>query len=83
MNYATNESENRTGWEFEYTAGVLADAAKSKKNYRQSRADWWAGVRITVEAVRPACGCAEGTCESKPNRECRMALEVRANSGAQ
>jgi hypothetical protein len=41
----------------------------------------WAGVRITFEAVRPACGCREGECESKANHECRMSLEVRRNKG--
>lgn len=43
----------------------------------------WSGVRITVEAVRPACGCQEGTCESKPDHECRMTREIRAGDGAQ
>ena len=43
----------------------------------------WAGVRITLEAVRPSCGCRAGECESKADHECRMALEVRrTNSGA-
>lgn len=35
------------------------------------------GVRITLEAVRPPCGCRPGECESKADCECRMALEVR------
>lgn len=43
----------------------------------------WAGVRITLEAVRPACGCRIGECESKADHECRMALEVRAKAGEQ
>lgn len=43
----------------------------------------WAGVRITVEAVRPTCGCQEGTCEGGPDHECRMTREIRAGSGAQ
>lgn len=42
----------------------------------------WVGVRITLEAVRPACGCQEGTCESKADRECRMAAEIRAAGGS-
>ena len=42
----------------------------------------WAGVRVTVEAVRPPCGCQQGTCESKPDHECRMAVEIRAGNGA-
>jgi hypothetical protein len=37
----------------------------------------WAGVRITLEAVRPPCGCRQGECESKPDHECRMSLEIR------
>lgn len=41
------------------------------------------GVRITVEAVQPTCGCQEGTCENKAGHECRMALEIRAKDGAQ
>ncbi len=35
------------------------------------------GVRITIEAVRPACGCRAGECESKADHECRMTLEIR------
>lgn len=34
-------SMNRTDWEFEYTAIMLARAAEAKKAYRQERADWW------------------------------------------
>ena len=43
----------------------------------------WVGVRITVEAVRPPCGCQQGTCESKADHECRMTAEIRAGDGAQ
>ena len=50
---------------------------------RRSDCAGWAGVRITVEAVRPSCGCQTGTCESKADHECRMTVELRANSGAQ
>lgn len=35
------------------------------------------GVRITIEAVRPACGCRPGECETKADHECRMTLEIR------
>lgn len=43
----------------------------------------WAGVRVTVEAVRPSCGCQAGTCEHQAERECRMTREARqAKEGA-
>lgn len=47
--------------------------------YPVSRGDCpgWVGVRITIEAVRPACGCRDGECESKADHECRMTLEIR------
>jgi hypothetical protein len=37
----------------------------------------WAGVRITLEAVRSPCTCRPGECESVPDRRCRMADEVK------
>lgn len=37
----------------------------------------WAGVRISIEAVRQGCECRTGECENNADRECRMALEVR------
>lgn len=43
----------------------------------------WAGVKFTLEAVRAPCGCRQGTCESKADRRCRMADEVKPGSGAQ
>jgi len=43
----------------------------------------WAGVKFTFEAVRAACECQQGTCESKTDRRCRMADEVKPGSGAQ
>lgn len=43
----------------------------------------WAGVKFTLEAVRAPCGCQQGTCESKADRRCRMADEVKPGSGAQ
>ena len=41
LNIIDGKSMNRQNWEFEYTAGVLADAALKKKEYRESRAAWW------------------------------------------
>lgn len=41
MNFDTNTNSNRSNWEFEYMASVLAKAALDKKEYRQSRANWW------------------------------------------
>lgn len=38
----------------------------------------WAGVRITLEAVRSPCGCQLGTCESKADRRCRMTDGIKA-----
>ncbi len=43
----------------------------------------WAGVEFTFEAVRSPCECQQGTCESKADRRCRMADEVKPGSGAQ
>ncbi len=40
-------------------------------------------VKFTLEAVRAPCGCQQGTCESKADRRCRMADEVKPGSGAQ
>lgn len=41
MDFNVNTNSNRKDWEFEYTASVLAQAAKDKKEYRQGRANWW------------------------------------------
>ena len=41
MNFENGKDLNRTCWEFEYKASVLANAAMAKKAYRQQRADWW------------------------------------------
>lgn len=32
---------NRDKWEFEYTAGDLADAAAKQKEHRLERVEWW------------------------------------------
>ena len=41
----------------------------------------WAGVRITVEAVRPTCDCDQAVeCNSLPDHECRRTLAVRAGA---
>ena len=44
MNFDDNYGENkmnRKDWEFEYTTKFLADAAAIKRDYRQSRMEWW------------------------------------------
>lgn len=41
----------------------------------------WAGVKITLEAMRPPCGCQDGTCESKADCRCRMEEELLQQSG--
>lgn len=43
----------------------------------------WAGVRITLEAVRPSCECRQGECETKADHECRMTLEIRRAADAE
>ena len=40
-NYRVGEEVNRKDWEFEYTAKELADAALTKRNYRETRVEWW------------------------------------------
>ena len=37
----SGDKMNRKDWEFEYTAKELADAAALKRDYRQSRVEWW------------------------------------------
>ena len=41
MNFNNGTDMNRTDWEFEYSAKVLAEAALAKKTYRGQRAEWW------------------------------------------
>ena len=41
MDYNTSSNINRSDWEFSYPAGVLAKAAEKKREYRQSRVEWW------------------------------------------
>lgn len=41
MDYNTGGPMNRSNWEFNYTAKQLADAADIKRDYRQSRVNWW------------------------------------------
>ena len=52
MDYSltTAHKFNRIDWEFEYSAKTLADAAKTKRDYRQSRVDWWKNALETVMA---------------------------------
>lgn len=50
MNYDTIANSNRSNWEFEYTASVLAKAAMEKKEYRQSRVVWWEDKQKVVMA---------------------------------
>ena len=50
MNYDTIANSNRSNWEFEYTASVLAKAAMEKKEYRQSRVVWWEEKQKVVMA---------------------------------
>lgn len=51
MSYTESSEENRSHWEFEYTARVLADAAATKKVFRQSRVEWWEQQQKEVMAT--------------------------------
>lgn len=51
--YEPHGKELRTHWEFEYTASVLAGAAKKKAEYRFERLNWWRKMKNAVmEEVR-------------------------------
>lgn len=49
-NYRVGEEVNRKDWEFEYTAEQLANAAAIKRDYRQSRVEWWEKKKEEVMA---------------------------------
>ena len=49
-NYRVGENVNRKDWEFEYTAQALALAAAHKRDYRQTRVDWWEAKQKEVMA---------------------------------
>jgi hypothetical protein len=50
MNFSDGIVMNRKDWEFEYTAKTLADAASSKKAYRESRVEWWKNQQSSLMA---------------------------------
>lgn len=62
MDYNVTTKNNRNDWEFEYSAADLAKAATNKKDYRQSRADWWktALEQVTAEIKESGIEFNEG-----------------------
>lgn len=69
---ADKRGADRTGWledeaYFRRAAAVVAAANKTPN----------AGAKRPA-AEAHACGCREGTCESKADRRCRMADEIAA-----
>lgn len=50
MDYRTGGNMNRNNWEFDYTAKKLAEAAAIKRDYRQTRVEWWENKKREVMA---------------------------------
>ncbi len=62
MEFSVTAKNNRSDWEFEYPASTLAKAANDKKEYRQSRVDWWKAAleRVTAEIKESGIEFNEG-----------------------
>jgi len=69
MEYRTSNITNRDGWEFQYSGKELAEAAESKRIYRQSRVDWWTEEqeRITEETKEKGLELVESVASSYTN----------------
>jgi len=65
-NYKVGENVNRKDWEFEYTAKQLADAAAIKRDYRQSRVEWWEAKKaeLMIEVKESGLEVSESVAQS-------------------